>query len=292
MKHLDAIMVKKPSERSVFDFSFIANQVRQRVIEMVYLAKSGHPGAPLGLADIYTLLYFKHLKLYPRDPLKGKRDRFLISNGHVCAVRYACMALAGFFDVEELKTFRKLGSKLQGHPSTKFMPEVENSSGSLGQGLGVANGVAMGLRLKKNDANVYVSLSDGECQEGSTWEAAAAAAHYKSDNLIAFVDHNNIQIDGYISDIMDIRDLEAKFKEFGWMAISINGHIIEEIDKAFEWAKKRNKKPKVIIFDTIMGKNVDFMENDHKWHGVPPNKEQYEKAMQQLKQIETELLKK
>ena len=292
MEILNNILNKSIAQRTELEYKYIANLIRKKSLEMVYLANSGHPGGPLGLADIYSLLYFKYLKMDPKDAFNENRDRFLLSNGHVCAVRYAAMALAGFFSIEELQTFRKLGSRLQGHPSTKYLPEVENSSGSLGQGLSVANGVALALKAQSNPANVYVCISDGECQEGMTWEAAMAAAHYKSDNLIAFVDRNDIQIDGRTTDVMNLNNLEDKFKSFGWDTLFTNGHDIHKIDVAFEWAQKRNQKPKVIIFETVLGKGVDYMENNPKWHGSPPDKVQYETALIQLNKIEEEVISK
>ena len=209
---------------------------------MVYLAKSGHPGGPLGLADIFTMLYFKHLNVSSEKPMDDKRDYLILSNGHVCAVRYAAMALAGFLDHKELDTFRKLGSRLQGHPSTKFLPEAENSSGSLGQGLSNASGLALGLRLQKKKNLVFVSLSDGECQEGMTWEAAMAASHYKNKNLIAFVDVNGIQIDGFMKDVMSIGELEAKFQSFGWLTRKSDGHDHKKIDDCLSVGKKRDRR--------------------------------------------------
>ncbi len=285
MSFLGDILAKSQGVRTFADFHYIANHIRICCLDMVYTARSGHVGAPLGLADIYSLLYFKFLNQNVQDPLWGERDYFIVSNGHTCAVRYAAMALAGYMPVDELKSFRQIGSKLQGHPSTHFFPILESSSGSLGQGTSVANGIAIALRLAGKDSNVYLSLSDGECQEGMTWEACMAASHYNSDNLIAFVDYNNIQIDGFVETIMDLGDLEDKFRSFGWDTKQIDGHNMEQIDQAFTWAQKRNKKPKVILCKTILGKNVDFMENNPNWHGVPPNDKEYHNAMKQLNKI-------
>ena len=287
------ILDKPKNKRTFPDLSLLANHIRKNIIEMVYQAKSGHPGGPLGLADIFSVLYFKHLNLFPDDPSNQDRDYFLLSNGHVCAVRYAAMALAGFFPEEELSTFRKRGSRLQGHPSTKFLPMLENSSGSLGQGLSNASGLALGLRLQKKKNYVFVCLSDGECQEGMTWEAAMASAHYKNHRLIAFVDWNGVQIDGFTKDVMAIQDLKKKFESFGWLARKANGHNYKEIDDAFQWTKKeKEEKPRVILFETILGKDVDFMENNPGWHGVPPKEEDRNRALEQLNKKESKILEK
>lgn len=288
---LSKILQKKRHEIHEMDLRFLANRIRQNAIEMVFLANSGHPGGPLGLADIYAVLYFKILNYDPKNPSREDRDRHLLSNGHVCAVKYAAMALAGFFSEEELATFRKLGSRLQGHPSTKFFPEMENSSGSLGQGLSQAHGLALGLKLKRNPAYVFVGMSDGECQEGMTWEAAMSASHYKTDNLIAYVDWNNIQIDGYVNEVMDLGDLEAKFKAFGWKVRVAFGHNFHEIENAFLWAKEEKGAPKVILFRNTLGKGVSFMENNPHWHGTPPKKEERDKALAELNAELEEILK-
>ncbi|MCS6984701.1 MAG: transketolase [Leptospiraceae bacterium] len=281
-KLIKSILAKEPSRRSTLDLQLLANRIRRNVIEAVYLAASGHPGGPLGLADIYAVLYFKVLNFDVKNPLSDERDRHLLSNGHVCAVKYASMALAGFFPEEELATFRKLGSRLQGHPSTRYFPELENSSGSLGQGLSQATGLALGLRLRKKSNHVFVGLSDGECQEGMTWEAAMAAAHYQCDQLIAYVDWNNIQIDGYVNQVMDLGALDEKFRAFGWKVQVANGHDIEAIERAFLWARQEKGSPKVILFRTTLGKGVSFMENNPEWHGSPPKKEQRDKALAEL----------
>ena len=284
--------ILKRKNKSYHELAFLANQTRQYIVEMVYTAASGHMGGPLGLADIFTLLYFKHLNISPRDPFWPERDRLILSNGHVCAVRYASMSLRGFFPKADLKTFRKLGSKFQGHPSTKFLPEIENSSGSLGQGLSVASGLALGLRLQNMKGDVFVCLSDGECQEGMTWEAAMAAAHYRNEKLIAFVDMNNIQIDGYVKNILDVGNLKKKFESFGWAVLKTDGHNLEAIDRAFCWARESKilKKPRIILFKTILGQGVDFMSNNPYWHGKPPGKEEYIDAMEQLKKTQEQII--
>jgi len=260
------------------------------VIRMVAEAHSGHPGGPLGLAEIFSVLYFHLLRHDPKNPDWEDRDRLVLSNGHVCAVRYAAMARSGYFSVEELVTFRRLESRLQGHPSRIYLPGLETSSGSLGHGLAQAVGMALGSRGK--GFRIYCSLSDGECQEGSTWEAALHAAHYKVDNLTAFVDRNFIQIDGNTEKIMSLEPLGAKFRAFGWETFHENGHDVEKIIAAFERARTVKGKPSVIIFHTTLGKGVSFMENNNEWHGKPPTPEEGKKALKELaeerKRIEKE----
>lgn len=260
----------------------MGRRIREEVIKMVHAAKSGHPGGPLGLADIYSALYFKVLNHDPKNPNRENRDRLILSNGHVCAVRYASMALAGYFPVEELATFRKLESRLQGHPSISYLEGLESSSGSLGQGLSIATGLAMGLRLQKNPAKVYACISDGECGEGMTWEAAQSAVHYKLDNLIAFMDRNFIQIDGSTEEVMRLEPLPQKFKSFGWNVIEADGHDIDQILGSFEEAKSHTGSPTLIVFRTVLGKGVSFMENKPEWHGTPPNDDQAKKALEEL----------
>lgn len=258
-----------------------ANKIRRLVIEMVHGAKSGHPGGPLGLADIFSVLFFDILKYRSKDPEWEERDRLLISNGHVCAVRYASMALAGFLPLEELKSFRKLGSRLQGHPSTKYWKAFENSSGSLGQGLSASVGLALGARLQNKNYRVFCLISDGECGEGMTWEAAQAAAAKKVP-LIAFMDFNGIQIDGFTKDVCDLGDLGSKFAAFGWKVQNVDGHNIPAIRSAFQSARQYTDGPQLIVFKTVLGKGVSFMENNPKWHGTPPNDEQAKAALAEL----------
>ncbi|MBQ7450016.1 transketolase [bacterium] len=259
-------------------------KIRREVIEMIYNAKSGHPGGSLSAVEILTTLFKKCMNIYPdwdKNPNFKNRDRFILSKGHASATLYAVMAEYGYFSESELNTFRHFGTKLQGHPSCKMLNGIEVSTGSLGQGLSMANGIALAMKLDKNPANVFVYLGDGELQEGNIWEAAMAAAHYKSDNLIAFVDYNGLQIDGKICDIMNLGDISKKFEAFGWDTISIDGHNIEQIENAANLAKK-NQKPTVIIAKTIKGKGVSFMENQTSWHGKAPNKDEYELAMKEL----------
>ncbi|HIH20667.1 TPA: transketolase [Candidatus Micrarchaeota archaeon] len=261
-----------------------AVDLRMHVIRMVTQAQSGHVGGPLGLADIYACLYFNVMKHKPQKPEWEDRDRLILSNGHVCAIRYAAMAEAGYFPVQELSTFRKLGSRLQGHPSRVDLPGLETSNASLGQGLGLAIGKALACRLDNRKNFVFVSLSDGECEEGSTWEGAMFAAHHKVDNLIAFIDYNNIQIDGPLPEIMDVAPFAEKWRAFGWTVLQEDGNDVEKVLKAFKKAKGRTRKgkPVVIVFKTVPGKGVSFMENNFKWHGTPPKPEEGEKALQEL----------
>ena len=259
-----------------------AKQIRQEVIKMVTVAKSGHPGGPLGLADIYAALYFKILKHDPKNPNWEDRDRLILSNGHVCAVRYASMALSGYFPIEDLKTFRNINSKLQGHPSTRYMEGLETSSGSLGQGLSLATGIALGLRHQNKTNKVYACISDGECGEGMTWEAAQSAVHFKLDNLVAFMDRNFIQIDGNTEEVMRLEPLGKKFEMFGWNLIEADGHNMNQILDSFAKAEKLKGAPTLILFRTVIGKGVSFMENKAEWHGTPPNVEQEKLALAEL----------
>ena len=263
------------------DIAQKAKEVRQWIIKMVHAAKCGHPGGALGLADIFSVLYFDIMRHRPEEPTWEDRDRLLLSNGHVCAVRYACLALAGYMPVSELLTFRKLGSRLQGHPSTLLLPEMENSSGSLGQGLSAAVGLALGARLQKKDYRVFCCISDGECGEGMTWEAAQAAVHYRTP-VIAFIDNNGIQIDGFVSKVCNLGDLAAKFASFGWKAVVCDGHDIPSIRQAFTEARGYSDGPQIIVFNTVLGKGVSYMENVPKWHGVAPGDDLAKQALAEL----------
>jgi len=260
----------------------LALQIRREVIKMVTSANSGHPGGPLGLADIYAALYSEILRHNPKEPEWDERDRLILSNGHVCAVRYAAMALTGYFPIEDLASFRGISSYLQGHPSTRYMKGIESSSGSLGQGLSVAVGLSLGAKLKKQSHTIYACISDGECGEGMTWEAAQSAVHYKCENLIAFMDRNFIQIDGNTEEVMRLEPLDQKFEAFGWHVLRANGHNLEEIFSAFAEAKAHRGSPVLIVFRTVLGKGVSFMENNYKWHGSPPSKEQADEALAEL----------
>ena len=260
----------------------MAKKVRRGIIEEVYEAQSGHPGGALSVADILTVLYFNILNIDEKNPSWEERDRLVLSKGHCSPALYSCLANRGFFEEEKLKDFRKINKKLQGHPDMKKIPGVDMTTGSLGQGLSAANGMAIAAKLDKKDYRVYCILGDGEIEEGQVWEAAMAAAHYKLDNLCVIVDNNNLQIDGKIEDVINPYSIEEKFKSFGFQIININGNDIDEIIKALEVAQNVKEKPTCIIAKTIKGKGISFMENKVEWHGKAPNKEQYEQAIKEL----------
>ncbi|MBO8137697.1 MAG: transketolase [Desulfotomaculum sp.] len=260
----------------------IAKVIRRDIITMLGEAGSGHPGGSLSAADIVTALYFEVMNINPEDPYWPDRDRFVLSKGHAAPVLYAALAERGCFDKDELKTLRKLGSRLQGHPDMKKLPGVDMSTGSLGQGLSAANGMALAGKLDKKDYRVYVLLGDGEIQEGQIWEAAMAASHYKLDNLTAFLDYNKMQIDGHINEVMSPEPVADKFRAFGWHVIEIDGHDMEQILNAVEEAKKTSGRPTIIIAQTVKGKGVSFMENQVGWHGKAPSAEQVEEALKEL----------
>lgn len=259
-----------------------AKQIRRHIVSMLAEAGSGHPGGSLSIADIVTALYFEVMKVDPARPDCEDRDRFVLSKGHACPALYAALAEKGFFPVEELQTLRKIDSRLQGHPDMKKTPGVEMSTGSLGQGLAAANGMALAGKLDKKDYRVYVILGDGEIQEGMIWEAAMAAAHYKLDNLTAFLDLNGLQIDGPIQEVMNPEPVADKWAAFGWNVLTIDGHDFEQIIEAVEKAKATKGKPTMIIANTVKGKGVSFMENEVDWHGNAPSKEQAEQALAEL----------
>lgn len=271
----------------------MANQLREDVIEMLCEAGSGHSAGPLGMADIFSALYFQVLKHDPKKPDWSDRDRLILSNGHICPIRYAAMARAGYFPVEELLTLRKINSRLQGHPHRKSLPGVETTSGPLGCGLSQAIGVALAAKLDFNGSvnatrgkyRVFCVMSDGEFQEGNTWEALMFAGKNRLNNLIAIVDRNNIQIDGNTEDVMTLEPLKEKLEAFKWHVIEIDGHNIEQFIDAVNEAKAIHEKPTVIIAHTIPGKGVSFMENNYHWHGKPPTKEEADKALDELKII-------
>ncbi|GEA17907.1 transketolase [Moorella sp. E306M] len=259
-----------------------ARRLRRHIIRMIGAAGSGHPGGSLSAVEIMTALYFKIMRLDPARPDWPERDRFVLSKGHAAPVLYAALAERGFFPLEKITTLRQLGSPLQGHPDRKALPGVEVSTGSLGHGLAVANGMALAGRLDGRDYHVYVLLGDGELEEGMVWEGAMAAAHYRLDNLTAIVDHNHLQIDGRVEDVMSPEPVADKFRAFGWEAKTIDGHDFSQILAAFEWAREVKGKPAVIIAETIKGKGVSFMENEAGWHGKAPKPEEVEKALAEL----------
>ena len=253
------------------------------VIEGVFNAKSGHPGGSLSVADILTYLYFDHMNVDPKNPKDENRDRFVLSKGHTAPALYAVLANKGFFPVSELKNLRKPGAMLQGHPSMKLTPGVDMSTGSLGQGISTAVGMALGGKIDKKDYRVYTVLGDGEIEEGQVWEAAMFASAKGLDNLCAVIDNNNLQIDGSVAEVNSPYPIPEKFRAFGWNVIEICGHAFDEIDAAFKAAAEFKGKPTAIIAKTIKGKDVSFMEDQCSWHGTAPNAEQYEQAMNELK---------
>lgn len=260
----------------------MVKKVRRGIIEQVYKAQSGHPGGALSIADILTVLYFNQLNIDEKNPNWEDRDRLVLSKGHCSPALYSCLANRGFFEEKELENFRKIENKLQGHPDMRKVPGVDMTTGSLGQGLSAANGMALAGKIDDKDYRVYCILGDGEIEEGQVWEAAMAASKYKLDNLCVVVDNNNLQIDGEIQDIVNPYPIDEKFKSFGFQIININGNDIEEIIKAFEVAKNVKDKPTCIIAKTIKGKGVSFMENKAEWHGKAPNEEQYKIAIKEL----------
>jgi len=264
-----------------------ANDIRRDVIKMLAAAGSGHSAGPLGLSDIFAALYFNVMNIRPEEPEWVDRDVFFLSNGHCVPVQYASMAEAGYFPVEELLTLRKLGSRLQGHPEREKLPGLENTSGPLGSGLSQASGYAYSLQyIDENPQRfVYVMMGDGELNEGNIWEAAMFAGKYKLSQLIAFVDRNNIQIDGTTEDVMPLEDLKGKWEAFGWHVVEIDGHNITSIIDATSQARAITNRPTVIIAHTIPGKGVDFMEYNYKWHGMPPNAEQAKEALEDLRTL-------
>ena len=263
----------------------IANEVRKGAVTAVYNAKSGHPGGSLSAADIYAYLFFEEMNIDPKDPEKADRDRFVLSKGHTAPGYYSTLANRGFFPVEDLTTLRKVGSYLQGHPDMKHIPGVDMSSGSLGQGISAAVGMAISAKLSGDGYRVYTLLGDGEIQEGQVWEASMLAAHRKLDNLVVIVDNNNLQIDGAIDEVNSPYPIDKKFEAFNFHVINIDGHDFDAIDAAFKEARATKGQPTAIIAKTIKGKDVSFMENQASWHGAAPNDEQYAVAMADLEKV-------
>ena len=259
-----------------------ANEVRKGIVTAVHSAKSGHPGGSLSAADIYTYLYFEEMNIDPKDPKKADRDRFVLSKGHTAPGYYSTLAHRGFFPVEDLTTLRKVGSYLQGHPDMKHIPGVDMSSGSLGQGISAAVGMAISAKLSKDDYRVYTLLGDGEIQEGQVWEASMLAGHRKLDNLVVIVDNNNLQIDGKITDVNSPYPIDKKFEAFNFHVINIDGNDFDQIEAAFKEARETKGMQTAIIAKTIKGKGVSFMEDQAGWHGKAPNDEQYAQAMEEL----------
>jgi len=273
------------SDNKIKELKIIANNIRKSIIEMLYIAGNGHTAGSLGMADIFTLLYFHILKHDSKNPLWVNRDRLILSNGHICPVLYATMAQAGYFPKEELKTLRKFGSRLQGHPHREYMPWLETSSGPLGCGLSQAIGVAIADKIYGGTKTIYAILSDGEHDEGNTWEAIMLAHKEKLSNLIVIVDRNNIQIGGNTEKIMPLGDLREKYQSFGWFTQEIDGHNFLEINNAIYKAKNNKGCPSVIIARTIPSKGIKEWENDYRWHGKAPNKKEYEMALEELNKL-------
>jgi len=271
------------SKEKTAELEAIAIKLRKHVVEMTCAAASGHPGGSLSAADIITVLYFHQLRKDPKDPHWAERDRFVMSKGHAAPILYAALAEAGYFPVDYLKTLRRIGSSLQGHVDMLSLPGVEMSTGSLGQGLSAANGMALAYHLDKKAGRIYCLLGDGECQEGQVWEAAMTAAHYKLDNLTAIVDHNKFQIDGPVEKIKSLTPFADKWRAFGWHVLLCDGHKIEAIADALEKAEKTKGRPTMIIADTVKGKGVSFMEaSPLDFHGKAPTEEEKDKALEEL----------
>jgi transketolase len=270
------------SSASIAEMKAVAKKLRRHIITMIGKAGSGHPGGSLSAVEIVTVLYFKLLRHMPSDPQWSDRDRFILSKGHAAPLLYAVLAECGYFPLGELSTLRQLGSRLQGHADRTVTPGVEMSAGSLGQGLSFALGVALAGRLNSQDYRVYVLLGDGECDEGQVWEGAMAAAHFKVDNLVAIVDNNGLQIDGWNRDVMNLDPFNRKWQAFGWHVIEVNGHDLSQLSLALEQAKLVKGQPTVIIAHTIKGKGVSFMENNVDFHGKAPNAEEVEIALKEL----------
>ena len=269
----------------ILELKKIANEIRKDIITSVFSAKSGHPGGSLSSADILTYLYFEEMNIDPKNPQKQDRDRFILSKGHVAPVYYSTLANRGFFPKEDLKTLRKIGSYLQGHPDKKHIPGVDMSTGSLGQGISAAVGMALSAKLVNDNYRTYTLLGDGEIQEGQVWEAAMFAGHKKLDNLVVIIDNNGLQIDGNIEEVCSPYPIDEKFKSFNFHVINIDAHNFDEIKMAFDEARSIKDKPTAIIAKSIKGKGISFMENQACWHGSAPNEEQYELAMKELNEV-------
>ena len=277
-RKVDSVMDKE----TLLALEQTALRIRRGIIEGVYNAKCGHPGGSLSIADIMAYLYTKELRIDPKNPKDENRDRFVLSKGHTAPALYAALAERGYFDVEELKTLRKIDSRLQGHPDMKHIPGVDMTTGSLGLGISAACGMALVGKTENKDFRVYTIVGDGESEEGQVWEAAMFAAHYKLSNLCAIIDFNGLQIDGTVQEVMNPTPHDKKLEAFGWNVIVIDGHSFEEIEAAFAKAKACTDRPTAIIAKTVKGKGVSFMENQVGWHGKAPNEEEYKLAMQEL----------
>ena len=281
--YASVLLVCLEGQMNKLELQKIAVEVRKGIIKGVHAAKAGHPGGSLSAADIFTYLYFEEMKVDPKNPKWADRDRFVLSKGHTAPGLYAALALKGFFPVEDLTTLRKLGSYLQGHPSIQYTPGIDMSSGSLGQGISAAVGMALSAKMDGKDYRTYTLLGDGEIQEGQVWEAAMFAGHRKLDNLVVIVDNNNLQIDGDISKVCSPYPIDKKFEAFNFHVINIDGNDFDQIDAAIKEAKATKGMPTAIIAKTVKGKGVSFMENVAGWHGKATNAEEYEIAMNELR---------
>ena len=266
-----------------------ALEIREAIIHMLLTAKSGHAAGPLGLADIFSVLYFHTLNHFPHDPGWEDRDRLILSNGHVCPVRYATMALSGYFPLKELSTLRQLNSRLQGHPHRTSLPGLETTSGPLGEGISQAIGIALSAKLDQKDYHVYAITGDGEHDEGNIWESIMMGARYRLDNLTVIIDRNNIQIDGFTENVMPLDDLRLKYESFGWFVIDIDGNNIREIAQSLAKTHSIHEKPTVVIAYTTPGKGVDFMQNDYLWHGKAPNPEEAKTSLKELRTLKNKI---
>ena len=272
-------------KKRITELSIIANNVRKNALTAVYNAASGHPGGSLSIADVLTLLYFAVMNVDPKNPKMENRDRFVLSKGHTAPALYGVLAERGFIPKEDVKTFRNVGSYLQGHPDMNKVPGVDMSTGSLGQGVSVAGGMALAAKLDNKDYRVYSILGDGELEEGQVWEQAMFAAHYKLDNFTVFVDNNGLQIDGDITDVMNPTPIDKKFEAFGWHVIITDAHDFEKLLSAIQEAKATKGQPTAIIMKSVKGKNVSFMENNPAWHGAAPKEDEYNQAIAELDEI-------
>ncbi len=277
------------TEEKIRELKLISNEIRIWAIKMIYNAQSGHPGGSLSAADILSALYFHVLRIDPKNPAWEDRDRFVLSKGHASAAYYAALALRGYFPVDELMTFRKIGSRLQGHP-TIHIPGVDMTTGSLGQGFSAAIGMALSGKIYGKDYRVYALIGDGEINEGISWEAALSAPHHKLDNLTVILDRNRYQLDGYTEEILSLENVEEKFRAFNWEVFTVDGHNIREILLTLEKAREIKGKPSIIVARTVKGKGVSFMENTSKYHGKAPNKEEFEKAIKELEEQRKNIL--
>ena len=275
----------KIQNKTIDELKKIAKKIRLGIIDAVYYGKSGHPGGSLSIADIMTVLYFDEMNIDSEKPDWEERDRLVLSKGHCSPALYSALAYRGFFPIEDLKTFRNINSYLQGHPDRKHIPGVDMTTGSLGQGLSAANGMAIAGKIENKNYRVYCILGDGELEEGQIWEAAMSANKYKLDNLCVIIDNNNLQIDGTIDEVMSSKPIDEKFRSFGFEIIKIDGHNLEEIKSAFEVAINIKNKPVCIIANTIKGKGVSYMENKPEWHGKAPNDEEYKQAVEDIKKM-------